>query len=192
MDFLRKKGLRAEKFTKKKKRQSKTPDFQVFKEDKLAFFCEVKTVSPDQWLDRQIQAAPPMTIVGGARNDPVYNRISNKIHEAVQQFDAVNFDLEHPNVLFFMNHDNSCNISYLRNVITGNFEAEGGRRYPIYTQFSEGRIKDEKYRIHLYIWIDEFKDKFKIGGYLFIKLVKEHLSNLCSYFSIDPESIRNI
>ncbi len=191
-DILGEKGLRTEKFTKDEKHQSKTPDFRVFKGNKLVFFCEVKTVSRDQWLDQQIKAAPPLTIVGNAREDPVFNRLSKKIHEAAQQFDAVNPDLEYPNVLAFLNYDNSCNISYLFNVISGYFFAEGGKKYPIYSRFSGGRIREEKFRIHLYIWIDKSEDEFKNESYHFNMLAKEHLSNLCSYFSIDPDSIKNI
>jgi len=188
-NLLKKKGLRAERFTKEVQFQSKTPYFRVFKGNKLVFFCEVKTVSRDQWLDRLVKKAPPspLTIVGGTRNDPVFNRLSNKIHEAVQQFDAVNSDVEYPNVLIFVNHDRKCGYPDLIAVTTGHFLGEGGS-YPNYLQFSEGRIKEEKGRIHLYIWIDEFKG----NQYLFNDSEKRHYDDLCSYFGIDPESPNNI
>lgn len=187
-NLLQDKDLRVEEFTKEERCKSKTPDYRVFKGDRLAFFCEVKTVSPDEWLDQQLKVAPSGSIVGGARKDPIFNRLSNKIHEAVQQFDAVNPDLEYPNVLAFVNHDNMCGFLDLVAVTTGFFLAEGGGRYPIYLQFSEGRIKKEKFRIHLYIW----KDEFKGVSYLFNTFAKEHFNNLCGHFGVYPESIKNI
>lgn len=189
-NYLRNKGFRAEEFAKEERRQSRTPDFRVLKGNKLAFFCEVKTVSSDDWLDHQIESAPPGTYVGGARKDPIFNRLSSKIHEAVQQFEAVNPDLEYPNVLAFVNHDKMCGFLDLIAVTTGHFLAEGGGRYPIYLQFSEGRIKEEKFRIHLYIWRDWYKEKkYK---YIFNTYANKHLNNLCSHFGIDPEFIKNI
>lgn len=126
------------------------------RDHQVLFFCEVKTVARDEWLKQQLNAVPPGTLAGGARKDPIFNHISNKIHEAVQQFDAVNSDLKYPNVLIFVNHDDQCNFLDLVAINTGYFLAESGRKYPIYLQFSEGQIREEKYRIHLYIWIDEF------------------------------------
>jgi hypothetical protein len=174
-DILFSKSLRVEEFTKEETRDSKSPDFRVFKNNVLVFFCEVKTISHDEWSD-------------GARNDPVFNRISNKIHEAVQQFDAINPTLEYPNVLAFVNHDNMCDSLDLVAVTTGHFLSEEGGRHPIYLQFSEGRIKEEKFRIHLYIWIDEFKG----NRYLFNTFTRKHLDNLCNYFGINSNAINNV
>jgi len=187
-DFLQEKGFQVKEFTKTDIAESRTPDFQIFKYNKLAFFCEVKTIKRDTWLEDQILNAPPLTIVGGGRNDPRFNRISNKIHEASQQFQAVNPDSECPNVLAFINHDDSCTPSDLHSVLTGLFFAEGGSLHPIYTKYSEGRIRKEKFQIHLYIWMDDFKGDY----YVFNKADKRHLNSLCSYFGKKPESIIDI
>ncbi len=187
-NFLKRLDLLAKKFSNKEKLKSKTPDFRVYKTNKLAFYSEVKTVSPDWWLNNQLKNAPPGIIVGGGRKDPVFNRLSNKIHEAVQQFDAVNPSLEYPNVLAFINHDNTIDTSYRLNILTGDFFAEDGTRYPIYRKFSEGRIKNEKIRIHLYIWIDRFKNNF----YFLNTINQEHLINLCKYLKIDCKVFNNL
>lgn len=187
-DFLKSKGLRAKEFKKGATRKSKTPDYRVFKSEHLAFFCELKSISPDEWLDNQLRNAPPVTLVGGGRKDPVYNRISNKIHEAYKQFDAVNSGLEYPNVLAFVNHDEMCDARDLFSVITGDFLAEGGVRLPIYRKFSEGRIKEENLQIHLYIWIDDFEENF----FLFNTIKKEHFIKLYEYFHIDSAAIKNM
>ena len=38
-------------------------------------------------------------------------------------------------------------------VLTGNFHAEGGGVEPIYEEISEGRIREEKLTIDLYVWL---------------------------------------
>lgn len=58
-DFLIANGLRVERFTKAELRQGRTPDFKVFAGGELAFYCEVKTAQEDEWLDKQLAAAPP-------------------------------------------------------------------------------------------------------------------------------------
>jgi len=189
VELLKKNYLRPERFSNEEKHRSKTPDFRVFKIHKLAFFCEVKTVSKDEWLDKQFDKAPSDVIVGGVRNDPIFNNLSNKIHEAVQQFNAVNPRLIYPNVLVFVNHNHMCDCNDLIAVTTGNFLAEGGRKSPIYRAFSEGRIKKEKLRISLYIWRDESEGK---EIYLFNQSTNEHLIKLCSYLKRNPKSIKSV
>jgi len=49
----------------------------------------------------------------------------------------------------------------------------------------EGRIRDERFRIHLYIWIN-------VAGttsYFFNVDHREHIERLCGYLGIDPASI---
>src|ERR1017187_8570601 len=76
-DYLTGCGLSVQRFDKAAMRQSRTPDFRVLANDRLAFYCEVKTAQEDEWLERQLDAAPPGTLVGGLRPDPTYNRVSN-------------------------------------------------------------------------------------------------------------------
>ena len=89
-DYLGRLGLSTARFDKRAMRQGRTPDFKVMNGDSLAFYCEVKTVQEDDWLEQQLANAPPGTLVGGSRPDPTYNRISNHIHSAAGQFEAVN------------------------------------------------------------------------------------------------------
>lgn len=188
VDFLFRRGLSTKEFTKEEKTKSKTPDFRVFSDDILVFFCEVKSIERDDWLKKLVENAPPGVIVAEGGKDPRYNRISSKIHEASQQFNAVNPHQEYPNVLIFANHDRYCSWSDLISITTGNFFAEGGRTYPIYRKFSEGRIQEEKFQINLYIWIDDNNDE----RYLFNFYEKKHLENLCKFFDTDSSSIENL
>jgi hypothetical protein len=135
-------GLRVERFTKAEMRQGKTPDFRVHSGDDLAFYCEVKTAQEDEWLDKQLAAAPPLTLVGGSRPAPTYNRISNYISSGVGQLDAVNPSMDYPNVLAIVNGDDGAGVTDLIQVLTGNAYCESGEVIPMFREYSEGRIRE--------------------------------------------------
>jgi hypothetical protein len=164
--YLRAHDLRPERFSKAEKRQGKTPDFRVCRGNAVVLYCEAKHVQRDQWLHRQLREAQPLELVGGLRLDPIFNRVSNHIHEAAQQFNAVNSDRAYPNLLVFANSDRQCGAEDLRSIMTGNFYAQGGAIEPIYTQYSEGRIRNEKFLIDAYIWWDDWKPTEKFTRFL--------------------------
>jgi hypothetical protein len=180
--------LICERFSKKEKHPGKTPDFRVFQDGELKFFCEVKSIDVDSWLDKQLDAAPSGVVVGGLRNDPIYNRLTSDVHAAVKQFDAVNEDLNHPNVLALANHDKKCGFIDLIAVITGYALTNEGGPLPFFGKFSKGRIRLEKERIHLFIWKDDFKPK----QFLLSQSHTSHHDTLCNIFGINPNSIKQI
>ena len=55
--LLSEKGLQAERFSKAEMRLGKTPDFRVFQDGTLKFFCEVKSVEKDTWIDKKLDTA---------------------------------------------------------------------------------------------------------------------------------------
>jgi hypothetical protein len=118
-EFLKSKGLRPERFSKKEVGTIQTPDYRVFDNQGFAFFCEVKMVAYDDWLEKQLETAPEGTLVGGLRNDPAFNRLTGHIHKAAKQFNSVNPDLKHLNVLIFYNDDLHSGFLELFGVITG-------------------------------------------------------------------------
>jgi len=183
-------GLRVERFSKAELRAGKTPDFRVYLGEELAFYCEVKTAQEDEWLDRQLAVAPPLTLVGGATPDPVYNRVSNYVANAVLQLDAVNPAVVVPNVLAIVNGDDGAGFPDLLSVLTGNAYCEGGEVWPMFREYSEGRIRELNYRVHLYLWFDAGKDgepsKF------FGETHAEHHAALCRYFSVDPAKLARL
>lgn len=175
VEELKKYDLHCEPFTKDEMKKGKTPDRKVYKNDEFAFYCEIKEIAKDDWL-------------GGAKPDPVFNRISDDIHTALKQFNSVNPDLEHPNVLAFVNNDERCGALDLIGVLTGHLLLDDGGAAPIYLKYSHGRIKDEKNLIHLYLWFDSFK----ANKVLFNFADTRHLDRLCKYLDVDPKSIENI
>ena len=154
-DFLSGYGLKSKKFDKKELRDKKTPDYRVYIGNELFSYCEVKNAQKDtSWLDDgKLEKAEPGEIVAGLRNDPVFNRLSNHIHTAKKQFDAVNPDETIPNILAFYNEDEQSDFLDLLAVTTGNFFVESGDVFPIYRHISEGRIKKDIDRIHLFGWM---------------------------------------
>ena len=165
-DYLRKHSLRPERFSKQEMRAGKTPDYRVLRDARLVAYCEAKHLQRDDWAS-------------GLRSDPIFNRISNHIHEAAQQFNAVNPDHAYPNILVFANSDGMSDARDLDSVITGLFRVKGGTDEAIYEQFSEGRIKEEKCKIDLYVWWDTWKDNERFSRcFLKESVYKDHLREL--------------
>jgi hypothetical protein len=183
-------GLQVKHFRKSEMRQGRTPDFRVFSNGDLAFYCEVKTAQEDEWLDNQWATAPPLTLVGGSRPDPTYNRVSKHIHSAVGQFDAVNPAMDHPNVLAIVNGDDGAGFTDLIQVLTGNAYCESGEAIPMFREYSEGRIREEKLRVHLYLWFNQWK----LGGpqMFFPEVHAVHHSSLCRYLNVDPVAMKHL
>lgn len=170
-EFFKSSGLKAEHFGKHEIGKHETPDFRVFNKTKeLAFFCEVKSIARDEWVDKNLPPAPPGGISTAIRveDDSTYNTLTFKINKAVKQFEAVNPNRDYPNVLVFVNHDHKRNFDDLKNVLDVD--------NPIFKPFSRGRIKDKKFQIHLYIWLDDF-EKVQM---LFTK--SSYLEKLRAYF----------
>lgn len=184
--FLSIYDLKTEQFDKNALRTGKTPDFKVFHHGNLVFYCEVKNPEKDVWLDRLISEAKPDEIVGGFRNTPVFNRLTTHIHSARKQFDSVNQAEILPSVLIFYNEDKNSGFLDLLAVTTGNAYAAGGAVLPIYKKFSEGRVKEDIMKIHLFIWLDNDKPY----RFLFNQINEKHFSKLCSLFGYDQNSLR--
>jgi hypothetical protein len=185
--LLANKGLRAERFSKPEKRQGMTSDFRVFYGEELKFYCEVKSVDNDTWLDKKIDAAASCEISGGPRPDPVFNSLTDDIHKAAAQFSAVNSDAV-PNVMVFVNHNSLCDEQDMVAVLTGKFLADDGAAHPIYTKFSEGRIKNEKYDIHLFCWVEG--DRFRALTFNLAHPI--HSTALCNLLGYDQNRINPI
>lgn len=158
-DFFAKSGLRVQRFSKQKIRHGKTPDLLVFRNQELVMFCEAKHLQCDDRLYKRLDTAAPGHIVGGIHTDPIFNRLTNHVHEAVKQFTFVNPKHEHPNTLFFVNSNRMSDVLDLIAVLDGMFRAESGVREPIDTRYSEGRIEKEKFTVDLFIWWNVWMNK---------------------------------
>ena len=155
--YLSSLGLAARNFSKEERKLSKTPDFRVFRDDELVFFAEVKTIDPGQWISARLTQS-----AGPTWQDPTYNRLAAKVHDAARQFEAVNPDGQQANVLIFVNFAPSTTYGDLLSVLTGYLFTEDGRRRPLFAKYSEGRIRDDRDSIDLYVWIDRDDKSYQL------------------------------
>ncbi len=185
------KGFEVGGFSKADMRDLKTPDFRLSRNGVELALCEVKSYLRDEWLEAQLKDSAPGELVGGLRPDPIFNRISNSVHTAFKQFDSVNSDHQLLNFLFLVNHDTSANPEDLDRVLTGYEDPLHGRFDPTCTQFSEGRIREEKRRIDLYVWMDyKSSDQIRLRRLFFGNM--ETRESVCNLLSIDHALIKNI
>lgn len=125
----------------------KTPDYEVYLNGQLVFYCEEKTLEYDDFV--------------GAKKDPTYNAISTHVHKATKQFKSVNPNREYPNVLAFVNFDSLKNVHDLFITLTGNIRLDSGK----YTKIHRvGRITSDLDQIDLYLWFENEKLIKKIWG----------------------------
>ena len=182
-DWMAAYSLRTERFSSAETRQGKTPDFRIFRDDKLAAYCEVKSPR-DSWLDDQIEDAAPCAIMGGSRPDPTFNRIASHVEKAARQFDSVNPAREFPNILCFVNWDAENDFQDLEETLTGYLSLQGGQRAPTMLNVAEGRsIGGRKHRIDLYVWFHGPTKRLK-GMFFGSSRVFE--KELCGWFQLDP------
>jgi hypothetical protein len=102
--YLEQFALRCVRATKRERRAGKTPDFRVFDGDTFKFFCEVKSVRGDDALGGALANSASRAVMV-ARPDPAFNRLTADVHDAAKQFNAVNANREHANVLAFVNFE---------------------------------------------------------------------------------------
>jgi hypothetical protein len=104
-EFLARCGLSAGTFSARDRSRSKTPDFKVFKEKQLVFYCEVKSKDEERWLEDLMRQASPRHLAGTLGEDPVSFRLRTYVTQAAQQCSASNPDHRVPNVLAILNDD---------------------------------------------------------------------------------------
>jgi hypothetical protein len=86
-----------------------------------------------------------LTLVGGSRPDPTYNRI-NTTFTAPQDSLMPSPCGDGPERLAFVNRDSHRGVTDLYPVVTGNAYCESGEVVPMFREFSEGRIREAKWR----------------------------------------------
>jgi hypothetical protein len=184
--FFTDRGLSVERFGLSDTQTGKTPDLKVIQSGELVAFCEVKSPN-DPWLDTLLDNAPPLTIVGGARNDPIFNRIARHINKATNQFCAVNPSKDKFNILAFVNHDNGSTYNDLIEITTGFFHDSQGNKHATVQHIANGIIGQCKMIIDLYIWFERRRDRSECV--LFNLSDPERLRRLCEILSMNPAKI---
>jgi hypothetical protein len=208
-DLRRKWNLQCDRFPKSERRQGKTPDFRVYKNNQLVAYLEVKSsfdLMKYEYVGNGI-------LESAQRGDPTYNRISSAVERAVDQFDEVNPDCTVPNVMAIVNHDSSADHIDLCAVITGRIPCESGEAFVGWRHISEGRLRQRKLRIHLFIWCDYHDEvgaqieehgirrvvihqagspRYRCNLHWNLGSEKCVMERLCATLDIDPKDIRPI
>src|SRR5208282_78239 len=105
----------------------KTPDFKLFKDDALRAFCEMKSPTDGDLFDFPDDLEPDELRVE-VRKDPAIFNLARHIAKAAKQFEAVNPDHAHPNILVIVNHARRKGPADLRLALEG-IKAPNGRRF---------------------------------------------------------------
>ena len=138
-----------------------------------------------------LDSVRPGELAGGVRNDPIYNRIANAIHTAARQLVSANPDHETLNILVLVNRDKQAKYQDFVSITTGKFDPLAGIHDKTHEHFSEGRIREEKYKIDLYVWLDAFKEGLpELRGYFFGNY--ENRPKVCSVFGIKPDAVKSV
>jgi len=142
--------------------EEKRPDFEVYRGEDLEFYCEAKELTDaDPLEDHFVEQSPGISVAEqftvGDRSRQY--RIAKCIHTAVKQFDGVNSDLTHPNVLAFVNWDDLCPLAELKDLLVGYSELVNGVRMTWAPAAAHRQIADDRGRIHAFIWINLVPDE---------------------------------
>jgi hypothetical protein len=166
----------------------KTADLQVILKGQPIAYCEVKSPRND-WLDVLIDSSSKSHIVGGAREDPIFKKIRKHANKASKQFEAVNMKRNVPNILVFVNHDESSDFNDLREAFTGLFHASNGSRHATMLDIASS-LNRAKSQIDLCVWIDGGSKK--VQSYFFNQDTKpNYLAYLCNLLRLNPAQIKN-
>lgn len=164
-NWLKQYQLQPKRYTRAELRNGRrTPDFRVYQAGVEKFFCEVKSVLP--------------SVKGtGGGSDPIPNRLTDDIHDACKKFIDSNPSHLLPNVLTFVQCDMCSGVDYLEDVYLGHWLMDDGTAYPFYVKYANGRIKEEKTIIDLYLWFGGNSVEFRFTG-----THSQHYIELCRLF----------
>jgi len=163
--FFKSKNIEARHFHKKTK--GKKPDFELYFENHLFGYCELKSI-----LDYEFS---------GLHHDPTYNKIQNKVHEAAKQFHSVNPEHLNPNIIFFINHTKKVGWQDLRYVLTGQATPPNQPTEPIdLCYLNRLANKGDLTIIDYFIWADVFGTNISFVINSETKFTKELKENISS------------
>lgn len=144
--FFKTKGIEARHFPKKS--AGKQADFELYLGSQIFGYCELKSI-----LDYKFS---------GLINDPTYNKVQSKIHQAANQFRSVNPNHLNPNILFFINHRERVGWQDLWYVLTGEVTPPDQRSEPIDTRYLSRLLRNDDLAIvDYFIWADTFGTNIK-------------------------------
>ena len=140
-----------------KERNERAPDFELVRDGQLVFVAELKDIERYPASENRGWTIPKpgdMHYPIAHRTDNAVSRVADKIHQAYHQLK----DFPLPRVLILLNHDSFVDVKDLEEAFTGEqLYADAVFSYvnTVSKKIAEGKIKEEKGKIDLYIWIEE-------------------------------------
>jgi hypothetical protein len=89
----------------------------------------------------------------------------------------VNADRAVPNILIFVNHADASGFADLHETLTGTFFAESGEQYKTLIHIAEGRIREARSKIDLYVWYVKTR---RAPDYLFNDANPKHVATIAA------------
>jgi large subunit ribosomal protein L30 len=166
--------------------QDKTPDFKLLKDGTLRAYCEMKAPTDGDLFDVPDDLAPGEIRVE-VRKDPALFNLARHIAKAAKQFEAVNPDRAHPNILVIVNHARRKGPADLRKALEGMRAPDGRRFFPLVNDEDNWEVQKGVWEaarsIDLYVWVDPQKrmwQAFRPAG-------AQRLAEACDLLGIAPE-----
>lgn len=185
-EILHSYNLCPQRFTDDELNNKQTPDFKVYKDGQLVFFCEVKSIDNSPWPDFiSIDNYEDNNIEPASRPDRTYDRIANKTYDASKQFESVNKSHNIPNVLAFVNHEKLSDFTDLVLAFDGH---QASHNQVIWFVKSEIMVRLKRHTKHLpdlFIWINHDKAE---PQFLFITQ-SPYYSDVCKLFGTSPDAV---
>lgn len=154
IEYFKKKGIEARLFPKTS--DMPNPDLKLYIDGDLFAYCELKSIMPYELLPSNI---PSGEIYQVERNDPAFNNIQNKIHEASIQLKSANPNHNLPNILFFINHNRHRNVGDLKEVIGVPLSNASDVSCPLYPKYRNRLLISGDLPVIDYIIFLEFHGK---------------------------------
>lgn len=150
--FLKKSGYEVQRFCKDEMRVQgkRTPDFKVYKNNELYFYCEVK----------QIEDFPLEKYNGEIEADKDELKILDLINNSCSQFLSVNPNHTIPNVLAFYNERLGTDILDFRFAFENRWTLKSGLFLQTKTKEAYKRVESKKNNIDMCLWYDKNSEKY--------------------------------
>jgi large subunit ribosomal protein L30 len=163
--------------------KSKTPDFKLFTDGVLRAYCEVKSPTDGNLFDFPA-GLEPGEIRAEVRKDPATFNLARHIAKAAKQFEAVNPDRAHPNILVIVNHARRKGPADLRLALEGMPAPNGQRFFPLVNDEDGWEIQrgvwEAARSIDLYVWVDPRHRAWQA----FTPAGAKRLTEACDFFGV--------
>jgi hypothetical protein len=87
-----------------------------------------------------------------------------------------------------VNHADASGYRDLEETLTGMLRLESGEKVDTVRNISEGRIREARLKIDLYVWIDAKTQR--VQGYLFNESNSAHVDTLCELLGLARNDIK--